>query len=226
MTANGRMSEARAGHRSALAAAALELVAAGHPLIPLHTPDALGRCSCGRRCGRPGKHPRGLLGLRSASSDPERSTPGGGRNPTRTSACAATGSLSSTSTGRTASVHSGSCRRALRAAADALAAGGTGLAALLLDSRGSADRQLDRSARQPGRAPPARRRARLRRRRALAARERGTLFLAGPGDTARAASARLARAASAAEAVRTRRARAQARPEPRLEPLRPRSHAR
>jgi hypothetical protein len=38
VTANGRMSEARAGHRSALAAAALELVAAGHPLIPLHTP--------------------------------------------------------------------------------------------------------------------------------------------------------------------------------------------
>jgi hypothetical protein len=60
---------ARAGHRSALAIAALELAAAGHPLIPLHTPSARG-CSCGRRdCGRPGKHPRGCLGLRSASSD-------------------------------------------------------------------------------------------------------------------------------------------------------------
>lgn len=66
MSANGN---ARAGHRSALAIAALELAAAGHPLIPLHTPGENGRCSCGRRCGRPGKHPRGTLGLRSASCD-------------------------------------------------------------------------------------------------------------------------------------------------------------
>jgi hypothetical protein len=62
---------ARAGQRSALAVAALELALEGHPLIPLHTPSG-GRCSCGNRCGRVGKHPRGLLGLRSASSDPER----------------------------------------------------------------------------------------------------------------------------------------------------------
>jgi hypothetical protein len=62
---------ARAGQRSALALAALELALEGHPLIPLHTPSG-GRCSCGYRCGRVGKHPRGLLGLRSASSDPER----------------------------------------------------------------------------------------------------------------------------------------------------------
>jgi hypothetical protein len=62
--------EARAGHLSALALAALELAAAGHPVIPLHTPSASG-CSCGRPCGRPGKHPRGCLGLNSASSDPE-----------------------------------------------------------------------------------------------------------------------------------------------------------
>jgi hypothetical protein len=64
--------KARAGHRSALAIAALELATAGHPLIPLHTPNMRGGCSCGRRCSSPGKHPRGLLGLRSASADPER----------------------------------------------------------------------------------------------------------------------------------------------------------
>jgi hypothetical protein len=67
---NGRnRGEARAGHRSALAIAALELAAAGHPLIPLHTPGENGRCSCGHKCDRPGKHPRGTLGLRSASCD-------------------------------------------------------------------------------------------------------------------------------------------------------------
>jgi hypothetical protein len=60
---------ARAGRRSALALAALKLAAEGHPLIPLHSPGLAGGCSCGRRCGREGKHPRGLLGLRSASAD-------------------------------------------------------------------------------------------------------------------------------------------------------------
>jgi hypothetical protein len=57
---------ASAGHRSALALAALELVAAGHPVLPLHTPTPQG-CSCGRRCGSPGKHPRGVYGLSHAS---------------------------------------------------------------------------------------------------------------------------------------------------------------
>jgi hypothetical protein len=67
----GNNQAARAGHRSVLAVAALELAAKGHPLIPLHTPGLAGGCSCGSRCGRQGKHPRGLLGLRSASADLE-----------------------------------------------------------------------------------------------------------------------------------------------------------
>jgi hypothetical protein len=58
--------------RSENGAAALELAAAGHPVLPLHTPTCYG-CSCGRsNCGRPGKHPRGFYGLKSASTDPER----------------------------------------------------------------------------------------------------------------------------------------------------------
>jgi hypothetical protein len=59
------------GNRSALALAALELATAGHPVLPLHTPTGHG-CSCGRNCGSPGKHPRGLYGLSHASCDPER----------------------------------------------------------------------------------------------------------------------------------------------------------
>jgi Bifunctional DNA primase/polymerase, N-terminal len=57
--------------KSANGAAALELAAAGHPVLPLHTPTRWG-CSCGHReCSRPGKHPRGFYGLKSASTDPE-----------------------------------------------------------------------------------------------------------------------------------------------------------
>jgi hypothetical protein len=53
-------------------AAALELAAAGHPVLPVHTPTSWG-CSCSRRgCSRPGKHPRGVYGLKSATTDPER----------------------------------------------------------------------------------------------------------------------------------------------------------
>jgi hypothetical protein len=51
-----------------LSEAALELAGAGHPVLPLHTPTAHG-CSCGSSCGRPGKHPRGLYGLKSATTD-------------------------------------------------------------------------------------------------------------------------------------------------------------
>lgn len=56
-----------------LGAAALKLAAAGHPVLPLHTPGPFG-CSCGngRRCGSPGKHPRGFYGLHDATTDPER----------------------------------------------------------------------------------------------------------------------------------------------------------
>jgi hypothetical protein len=52
-----------------LSEAALELAGAGHPVLPLHTPTERG-CSCGSRCGRPGKHPRGFYGLKSATTDP------------------------------------------------------------------------------------------------------------------------------------------------------------
>jgi Bifunctional DNA primase/polymerase, N-terminal len=54
-----------------LSEAALELAGAGHPVLPLHTPLA-GRCSCGRNCGRPGKHPRSTYGLKSATTDERR----------------------------------------------------------------------------------------------------------------------------------------------------------
>jgi hypothetical protein len=36
--------------------------------LPLHTPTARG-CSCGIACGRAGKHPRGVFGLRHATTD-------------------------------------------------------------------------------------------------------------------------------------------------------------
>jgi hypothetical protein len=52
-------------------AAALELAAAGHPVLPLHTPSPCG-CSCGRPdCSRPGKHPRGVYGLKHATTNLE-----------------------------------------------------------------------------------------------------------------------------------------------------------
>jgi hypothetical protein len=58
--------------RSENGAAALELAAAGHPVLPLHTPTSYG-CTCGSRdCSRPGKHPRGFYGLKSATTDLER----------------------------------------------------------------------------------------------------------------------------------------------------------
>jgi hypothetical protein len=60
-----------AASRSELGAAARELAAAGHPVLPLHTPSLRG-CSCGRRdCGSPGKHPRSTYGLHDASTNPE-----------------------------------------------------------------------------------------------------------------------------------------------------------
>jgi hypothetical protein len=49
--------------KSANGTAALDLAAAGHPVLPLHNPTGSG-CSCGHPdCGRPGKHPRGVYGL-------------------------------------------------------------------------------------------------------------------------------------------------------------------
>jgi putative DNA primase/helicase len=56
--------------RSENGRAALELAAAGHPILPLHSPTPSG-CSCGRSCGRVGKHPRGVYGLKHATTDLE-----------------------------------------------------------------------------------------------------------------------------------------------------------
>jgi Bifunctional DNA primase/polymerase, N-terminal len=56
-----------------LPAASTRYAALGWPVLPLHTPDHEGRCSCGRAgCSKPGKHPRTRHGLRDASTDPTR----------------------------------------------------------------------------------------------------------------------------------------------------------
>jgi Bifunctional DNA primase/polymerase, N-terminal/Primase C terminal 1 (PriCT-1) len=53
-----------------LLAAALTLAAEGRPVLPTHTPDAEGCCSCGRpRCPNVGKHPRTRNGLIDATTD-------------------------------------------------------------------------------------------------------------------------------------------------------------
>jgi hypothetical protein len=51
--------------------AALTWAASGVPVIPLHTPDAEGSCSCkeGAKCKSPGKHPRTYTGLKEATTD-------------------------------------------------------------------------------------------------------------------------------------------------------------
>lgn len=48
--------------------AALDAVAQGWAVLPLHTP-APGGCSCGRSCGSPGKNPRTRHGVYDASGD-------------------------------------------------------------------------------------------------------------------------------------------------------------
>jgi hypothetical protein len=57
-----------------LLTAALAYARHGIPVLPVHTPDRTGRCSCGRgsRCDSPGKHPRLRHGLTDASTDPRR----------------------------------------------------------------------------------------------------------------------------------------------------------
>ncbi|GAA4924487.1 bifunctional DNA primase/polymerase [Actinoplanes utahensis] len=52
--------------------AALAYARHGIPVLPVHTPDLGGACSCdrGARCERPGKHPRLRHGLTEASTDP------------------------------------------------------------------------------------------------------------------------------------------------------------
>jgi hypothetical protein len=46
----------------------------GIPVLPVHTPDRGGACSCarGERCDSPGKHPRLRHGVNEASTDPRR----------------------------------------------------------------------------------------------------------------------------------------------------------
>jgi hypothetical protein len=54
-----------------LPAAAARYAALRWPVLPLHTPEHEGPCSCGRAgCSKPGKHPRTRHGLRDASTDP------------------------------------------------------------------------------------------------------------------------------------------------------------
>ena len=55
-----------------LLTAALVYARHGIPVLPVHTPDPSGGCSCDRgvRCDRPGKHPRLRHGLTEATTDP------------------------------------------------------------------------------------------------------------------------------------------------------------
>jgi hypothetical protein len=55
-----------------LLTAALAYARHGIPVLPVHTPDPTGGCSCdrGARCDRPGKHPRLRHGLTEATTDP------------------------------------------------------------------------------------------------------------------------------------------------------------
>jgi hypothetical protein len=55
-----------------LLTAALAYARHGIPVLPVHTPDPRGGCSCDRgvRCDRPGKHPRLRHGLTEATTDP------------------------------------------------------------------------------------------------------------------------------------------------------------
>jgi bifunctional DNA primase/polymerase-like protein len=57
-----------------LLTAALAYARHGIPVLPVHTPDPAGRCSCdrGTSCESPGKHPRLRHGLTDASTDPRR----------------------------------------------------------------------------------------------------------------------------------------------------------
>ena len=50
--------------------AALEYARRGWPVLPLHTMNGDGRCTCGRAdCDSPGKHPRTAHGVRDATTD-------------------------------------------------------------------------------------------------------------------------------------------------------------
>jgi hypothetical protein len=61
----------RPGRARELLTAALSYGVAGWPVLPLHTPDGDGTCSCGdSSCSSPGKHPRCRHALTEASTDP------------------------------------------------------------------------------------------------------------------------------------------------------------
>jgi hypothetical protein len=52
-------------------AAAIQCAEHGWPVLPIHAPDADGRCSCRKTdCASPAKHPRTRHGLKDASTDP------------------------------------------------------------------------------------------------------------------------------------------------------------
>ena len=52
--------------------AALRYASLDWKVLPLHTPDAAGACSCRRRdCPKPGKHPRTERGLHEATNNPD-----------------------------------------------------------------------------------------------------------------------------------------------------------
>jgi putative DNA primase/helicase len=53
-------------------AQALHLASLGFHVFPLHTPEVIGGCSCGKSdCSNMGKHPRTMRGLKDATADPE-----------------------------------------------------------------------------------------------------------------------------------------------------------
>jgi hypothetical protein len=71
MTVQRAATSTRAPGSSRLLAVALRYAGLGWPVVPKHTPDARGACSCGREhCSKPGKHPRTRHGLHDASTDP------------------------------------------------------------------------------------------------------------------------------------------------------------
>src|SRR5215213_3036619 len=56
-----------------LAGTAAVCAGLGLPVFPVHSVDALGRCTCGRGCGRnAGKHPHTPNGLLGATLNPSR----------------------------------------------------------------------------------------------------------------------------------------------------------
>lgn len=76
---NSIVADVRQNTHNSMLTAALEYVAAGYPVFPLHTPyieefedgERVLYCSCGRYCNNIGKHPRTPDGFKSATTDPK-----------------------------------------------------------------------------------------------------------------------------------------------------------